>query len=80
MSGKILCYGWLYNLRNGGKWLGWLFLAIVGAIIDMKNGKLTFEIWQEKVEFNVFKLTKQPLTINSYCRVYVTKKCIKGSI
>lgn len=42
-----------FNMQNGI-----LFFAIVRAIIDVKKGKLTFEIGQEKVEFNLFKLTK----------------------
>ena len=31
--------------------LGRPFLATVGAIIDVKRGKLTFEVGEEKVEF-----------------------------
>lgn len=36
------------------------FLAKTRAIIDMKNGKLTFDIRNKKVEFNLFQSTKQP--------------------
>lgn len=51
--------------------------AIVKAMIDVKKGMLTFEIGQKKVKFNMFKLTKQPFTVKSYCKVDTTDKCIK---
>lgn len=54
-----------------------LIFAIVKAMIDVKKGMLTFEIGQKKVEFNMFKLTKQPFTVKSYCKVDTTDKCIK---
>lgn len=31
--------------------LGRLFWATVGAIVDVKQGKLTFEVDEEKIEF-----------------------------
>lgn len=31
--------------------LGMAFLATVGAIINVKRGKLTFEVGDEKIEF-----------------------------
>ncbi|XP_058005374.1 uncharacterized protein LOC131181346 [Hevea brasiliensis] len=34
--------------------LGRPFLATVGAMIDVKNGRLTLEVGKEKVEFNLF--------------------------
>ncbi|XP_044474078.1 uncharacterized protein LOC123202290 [Mangifera indica] len=49
--------------------LGRPFLTTTKAIIDVKNGKLTFEIRDEKVEFNVFRMSKQPIIVNSCCRV-----------
>ncbi|XP_044489283.1 uncharacterized protein LOC123213766 [Mangifera indica] len=57
--------------------LGRPFLAIAGAIIDIKNGKLTFEIGDEKVEFNVFQMSKQPNIVNSCCRVDIIDDCVK---
>ncbi|XP_044467736.1 uncharacterized protein LOC123197479 [Mangifera indica] len=57
--------------------LGRPFLATAGAIIDVKNGKLTFEITEEKVEFNVFRMSKQPNIVNSCCRVDIIDDCVK---
>ena len=39
--------------------LGCPFLAIAGAIIDVKRGKILLEIGDNKVEFDVFKMTKR---------------------
>lgn len=39
--------------------LGRPFLATVRANIDMNNGKLTFKIGKEKVEFSDFQLIDQ---------------------
>ncbi|XP_044470577.1 uncharacterized protein LOC123199614 [Mangifera indica] len=57
--------------------LGRPFLATTRAIIDIKNGKLTFEIGDEKVEFNVFRMSKQPNIVNSCCRVDIIDDCVK---
>ncbi|PNX56130.1 hypothetical protein L195_g049720, partial [Trifolium pratense] len=40
--------------------LGRPFLATVGAIIDVKRGKLTFEVGEEKVEFILTQFMKAP--------------------
>ena len=40
--------------------LGRLFLATVGYRIDVKNGKLPFDIGGDHVEFNLFKALKFP--------------------
>ncbi|XP_050897403.1 uncharacterized protein LOC127104254 [Lathyrus oleraceus] len=38
--------------------LGRPFLAIVGAIIDVKRGKMTFEVGEEKIEFILSQFLK----------------------
>ena len=40
------------------------FLATAGAIIDVKNGKLTLKVGEEEVEFNLSKVTKYPSFID----------------
>ena len=40
--------------------LGRPFLATAGAIIDVKGGKLTLNIGEEKIAFNVFRSIKHP--------------------
>ena len=53
--------------------LGRLFLATAGAIIDVKRGKITFEVGEEKVEFDVFKMAQQSQSMTSYFRVDVVE-------
>lgn len=53
------------------------FLAITKATINIKNKKLTFEIGDEKVEFNMFLLTKQPSILIVCCRVDTLNGCMK---
>ena len=40
--------------------LGSLFLAIVECHIDVKYGKLSFDVGDEHMEFNLFKASKFP--------------------
>jgi len=40
--------------------LGRPFLATIGCRIDVKNGKLSFDVGDEHVEFNLFKASKFP--------------------
>ena len=40
------------------------FLTTVRAIIDIKRDKILLEIKDDKVEFDVFKMVKQPLMVN----------------
>ena len=40
--------------------LGRPFLATAGAVIDVKGGRLTLNIGEEKIEFNVFRSIKHP--------------------
>ncbi|XP_050919563.1 uncharacterized protein LOC127137121 [Lathyrus oleraceus] len=47
--------------------LGRPFLATVGAIIDVKKGRLTFEVGEEKVEFLLAKFLQAPTIDESCC-------------
>ncbi|XP_017974470.1 PREDICTED: uncharacterized protein LOC108661551 [Theobroma cacao] len=49
--------------------LGRPFLAIVGVIIDVKNGKITFKVGEEEVEFNVFNTTDHASFTNNCYKV-----------
>ncbi|XP_021717990.1 uncharacterized protein LOC110685773 [Chenopodium quinoa] len=42
--------------------LGRLFLATAGAIIDMKKGKITFEVGDEKLEYSLLNVMDAPST------------------
>ena len=55
--------------------LGRPFLATAGAIIDVKRGKITLEIGEEKVEFDVFKKPPQSPSMTSCFRVDVVNVC-----
>ncbi|XP_017974465.1 PREDICTED: uncharacterized protein LOC108661547 [Theobroma cacao] len=46
--------------------LGKPFLATVGAIIDVKKGKITFRVGEEEVVFNLFNATQYPYTDSCY--------------
>ncbi|XP_017974496.1 PREDICTED: uncharacterized protein LOC108661574 [Theobroma cacao] len=49
--------------------LGRPFLAKVGAIIDVREGKITFKVGEEVVEFNIFNVNKHPSSTNCCYRV-----------
>ncbi|XP_020262800.1 uncharacterized protein LOC109838781 [Asparagus officinalis] len=55
--------------------LGRPFLATAGAIIDVKNGRLSLNIGRETVEFDLSNAMKLPLTDNVCYRVDVIDKC-----
>ena len=57
--------------------LGRPFLATTGAIIDVKRGKILLEIGDNKVEFDVFKMTKQTVTMGSCFRVDALEGCVQ---
>ena len=57
--------------------LGRPFLATVGAIIDVKRGKLTFEVGEEKIEFILSKFMKGPAINDTCCFVDIIDECIK---
>lgn len=59
--------------------LGSPFLAMNEAIIDVKRGKLTFQVGEEKVEFMLAKLMKNPLTRCSCNLVDIIDICVKES-
>ena len=46
--------------------LGWPFLNIGKALIDMHEGKLILRIHNEQVTFNVFKAMKKPQDVALY--------------
>ncbi|XP_050915161.1 uncharacterized protein LOC127130141 [Lathyrus oleraceus] len=57
--------------------LGRLFLAIARAIINVKKGKLTFKVREEKVEFSLAQFLQAP-TIEDSCFLLDTiDKCVK---
>jgi gag-polyprotein putative aspartyl protease len=49
--------------------LGQPFLNTVDTQIDVRGGKLTFEIEKEKVKFDMFKALKYPANDGNFCRV-----------
>ncbi|XP_050919008.1 uncharacterized protein LOC127136504 [Lathyrus oleraceus] len=50
------------------------FLATAGAIIDVKKGKLTFKLGDEKVEFLLAKFLQAPVIDDSCC---LLDECVK---
>ena len=57
--------------------LGRPFLATAGAIIDVKHGKLAFNVGKEIVEFDLAKLMKSSSIKDSYCMVDIIDCCVK---
>jgi hypothetical protein len=57
--------------------LGRPFLATAGAIIDVKKGKLTFEVGEKKVEFILMQFLKAPAIDDSCCLLDVIDECIR---
>ncbi|XP_050910047.1 uncharacterized protein LOC127123915 [Lathyrus oleraceus] len=57
--------------------LGRLFLATAGAIIEVKKGRLTFEVGEEKVEFLLAKFLQAPTIDDSCCFIDVINECVK---
>ena len=49
--------------------LGRPFLATAGVMIDVKNGKLSLQVGDEKVEFSLPQFMASPTTDYSCCRV-----------
>lgn len=48
------------------------------AIIDVKRGMLTFEVWDERIEFRMISLLKDPYRMVSWCLVDVINTCAKA--
>ncbi|XP_058784693.1 uncharacterized protein LOC131659532 [Vicia villosa] len=57
--------------------LGRPFLATAGAIIDVKRGKLTFEVGKEKIEFILSQFLKAPSIVDTCCFVDIIDECVK---
>ena len=57
--------------------LGRPFLATAGAIIDVKKGKLTFEVGDEKIEFILSQFMKSPSINDTCCFVDIIDACVK---
>ena len=57
--------------------LGRPFLATAGAIIDVKKGKLTFEVGEEKVEFILAQFLQAPTIEDSCCFLDVVEEHVK---
>jgi len=57
--------------------LGRPFLATARAIIDVKNGRLAFNVGKETVEFDLAKLMKNPSIKDSCCMVDVIDRCVE---
>lgn len=59
--------------------LGRHFLAMVGAIVDVKRGKLTFEVGVENIKFILEKIMKKSSLRDSYCLVDIIDTCVQES-
>lgn len=57
--------------------LGRPFLATIGAIIDVKKGRLTFEVGEEKVDFLLAKFLQAPTIDESCCFLDIINECVK---
>jgi hypothetical protein len=57
--------------------LGRPFLNTAGTQIDVRGGKLTFEIGKEKVKFDMFKVLKYPANDGNFCRVDMIDVIVK---
>jgi hypothetical protein len=55
--------------------LGRSFLATAGAIIDVKRGKLTFEVGEEKIEFILTQFMKAPAVDDECYMLDVIEEC-----
>ena len=52
------------------------FLAIAGAMIDVKNGKLSLQVGDEKVEFCLPQSMAPPSPDDTCCRVDILEKTL----
>ncbi|XP_057985287.1 uncharacterized protein LOC131170238 [Hevea brasiliensis] len=57
--------------------LGKPFLATAGAIIDVKNGRLSLKVGDEKVKFNLFRVIKHKLELDECLRVDIIDKLVE---
>jgi len=56
--------------------LGKPFLATAGAMIDVKNDKLSLQVGDEKVEFNLPQSMASPTIDDSCCRVDILERTL----
>ncbi|XP_050916503.1 uncharacterized protein LOC127131635 [Lathyrus oleraceus] len=56
--------------------LGSPFVSTTGAIIDVKKGRLTFKVGEEKVEFLLAKFLQAPAIDKSCCFLDVINECV----
>jgi len=59
--------------------LGRPFLATVGDVINVKYGNIAFHVGDEKVEFEIAKLMKDPSIFYSCCMIDVIDHRVKES-
>ena len=57
--------------------LGRPFLSTAGAIIDVKRGKMTFEVGDEKVKFILSKFLMAPAIDDSCYAIDIIDECIR---
>ncbi|KAJ9129591.1 hypothetical protein P3X46_033771, partial [Hevea brasiliensis] len=57
--------------------LGRPFLATAGAIIDVKNGRLTLKVGEEEVEFNLFNTMKHKFEPDECFKVHIIDKKVE---
>jgi hypothetical protein len=57
--------------------LGRPFLSTAGSIIDVKRGKLTFEVDDEKIEFILSKFLMAPVREDSCYAIDIIDECIR---
>ena len=57
--------------------LGRPFLATVGAIIDVKKGRLTFEVGEEKVEFILTQFLQAPAMNDTCYLLDIIDECVR---
>ncbi|CAH9072683.1 unnamed protein product [Cuscuta europaea] len=57
--------------------LGRPFLATAGAIIDVKKGTLIIEVGDERVEFNIFQMARNPSCVEDCWRVDIVDECVR---
>lgn len=59
--------------------LGKPFLAADGTILDVKKGKLTFEVGDEKINFILSKIMKNTSIGDSCCKIDITYEYVRDS-
>ena len=57
--------------------LGQPFLTVVGAIIDVKRGKIKLEVGEETVVFEIFKMAKDPSMVKTCLQIDTVHKFVE---